>query len=64
MTQINSDEIKEWAISPDSHPSGINCAQVETIKMAYPDEQHLLKIVYNPQGIKLLRHPPKLFKGS
>ena len=66
MTQINSQEIKEWATSSESHPSGINCAQVESIEMAYPDEHKLLQMVHNRAGYagyKTTASATKLMRG-
>ena len=63
MTQINSREIKEWATSPESHPNGINCAQVESIEIAYPNEQKLLQMVHNRAGYKTTASAARNMRG-
>ena len=60
MTQINSDETKEWATS---HPNGINCAQVESIEMAYPGEQKLPKRVHSGAGYRTTASAARNMRG-
>ena len=50
-------------MSSESHLSGINCAQVESIEMAYPNEQKLLQRVHNGAGYKTTASAARNMRG-